>query len=224
VIVHSDWARAAVRAADERVPVRVVHHGVGAPEEAPLDPGPGFVVGTFGGLTNEKRIASVVAAFAALRHARPDARLVLAGEVAPHLPVDALLAQHGLVDAAEVTGRLELPELERLVRGCHVVVQLRWPTAGEASGVTLRAMRAGRPVVVADCGWFGELPEEAAARIATGGAIEAEAYALGELLVRLADDPVYRARLSAGALAYAARSSWTTAADAYVDFAARLVA
>jgi glycosyltransferase involved in cell wall biosynthesis len=224
VIVHSEWARAAVRRADERVPVRVVHHGVSAPHVAPLEAGGGFVVGSFGGLTLEKRIPSVVAGFAALRRVRPDARLVLGGDLAPNLPVRELLERHGVVDPAEVTGRLELGEMERRIRGCHVVVQLRWPTAGEASGVTLRAMRAGRPVVVADCGWFGELPDEAAARIPAGGAVEDEARMLGDLLVRLADDSAERARLGAGARTYAATCGWGTAAGAYVDFAARLVA
>ena len=46
-----------------------------------------------------------------------------------------------------------------------VVLNLRYPTLGETSGAALRVMAAGRPLVVFDHGWYGELPDEAAVKV-----------------------------------------------------------
>jgi len=150
LIVHSRHARDAARRAGPGGPVEVIHHGVAAPVELPEPEGP-FTIGVFGGLTPEKRWRSVVRAFRGLA----DARLLLVGEPAPGLLLGDPPAGVRLI------GRVDLDEMERLIGRCHVCVQLRWPTAGEASGAVLRALRLGRPTIVSDCGWFAELPPDA---------------------------------------------------------------
>src|SRR5205085_1563209 len=87
-----------------------------------------FVVGTFGGLGPERRVASVVAAFARLRHDVRNAELLLVGQPAPDVDLPALLAAEGVADAAKVTGRVPLAEFEALMAAAHVCVQLRNPT------------------------------------------------------------------------------------------------
>jgi glycosyltransferase involved in cell wall biosynthesis len=225
VIVHSRHAFAEVRRAHPRAVVRLVHHGVAPPpDEHPRPPDRPFTVGTFGGLTEEKRVGAVVRGFALFRRTHHDARLVLAGDAAPNVPVGELLAEHGVADAAAATGRLPLDAMERLIQECGAVVQLRWPTAGEASGATLRALRLGRPTVVAGCGWFADLPDDAGLKIPPAQPAAAEAASLADALGRLAADPDLRARLAAGARAYAARRGWPAAARAYADFARDLIA
>jgi len=222
VIVHSHYALRLVRAARPRVPARVLPLGVEAPpsdaDRAAIAaaarrrfdlPADAFVVGTFGALTEEKRVATVVAGFARFRASHPSARLVLAGELAPNVE---LPTRDGLL----VTGRIQLEELEGLIAAADVAVQLRSPTSGEASAVVLRAMRLGRPVVVSSRGWFGELPDAAAVKLD-------EEDDLGDALARLAASRDLRARLSAGALAHARASAFPDVARAYVDFAAELL-
>lgn len=227
VIVHSRHALDAVRRAGVSTPARLVHHAVATPPAPPavaemarsarerhgLAPG-AFVVGTFGGLTREKRVGSVVAAFERLGVLDLSVRLIMAGEAAPdvRIPPEAI-----------ATGRLPLDELEALIAACDVVVQLRWPTAGEASGVTLRAMRLGRATIVADCGWFAELPDDAVAKIPADVPEDVQAELLADQLIRLAGDPAERARLSSGALDFARASSFRSAAAAYVSFADELL-
>jgi glycosyltransferase involved in cell wall biosynthesis len=199
VIVHSEFARRAVLGAAPRARVTTIHHGVAAPVETP-EPGGPFTVGVFGGLTPEKRIGSVVRAMARL----PDARLRLVGAPSPGLPADA-----------PSTGRVTLDEMERLIDGCHVCVQLRWPTAGEASGAALRCLRRGRPTIVSDVGWFAELPDEAVVKLPAGLAESDEADLLGDTLRALRADPERRAALGRAARAHCAERTWDGAAAAY---------
>lgn len=205
VIVHSRSAAAAVLAARPRARVRMVHHGVAAPVivEEPVGP---FTVGTFGSLTDEKRIGSVVAAMGQL----PDARLLLVGE-----PSAAVLSRTD--SGVQATGRVALAEMERLMATCHVCVQLRWPTSGEASGPVMRALRFGRPTVVSDVGWFAELPDEAVRKIPAGLSEVEEGAALAAMLRELAERPDERAQMGWAARELAARWSWRAAAERYME-------
>ena len=51
---------------------------------------------------------------------------------------------------------------------CDVHVNLRSPTMGETSGTTIRALSLGKPLVVSDAGWFGELPDDVALKVPVG--------------------------------------------------------
>ena len=52
-----------------------------------------------------------------------------------------------------------------LMAACDVVVSLRAPTMGETSGTAIRALTLGKPLVVSDVGWFGELPAAVALKV-----------------------------------------------------------
>jgi glycosyltransferase involved in cell wall biosynthesis len=103
------------------------------------------VFGVFGGLTPEKRIPQIVAAFRATLRYAPDARLLLGGAEAAHFPLRDLLA-----DGIVVTGYIEDGELTDHVAAVDVSLNLRWPTARETSGPWLRALAAGKPTVTID--------------------------------------------------------------------------
>ena len=112
-----------------------------------------------GGITPEKRIPQVLAAFAdTLRHA-PDARLMLAGATASHYDVHAGIAAHGLGDRVIVTGYVESDAaLTDHLAAADVSLNLRWPTAGEMSGPWLRALAAGVATVITDLAHLGHMP------------------------------------------------------------------
>jgi glycosyltransferase involved in cell wall biosynthesis len=115
--------------------------------------------GVFGGLTPEKRLPQILAAFRALLPHAPAARLLLAGAPAEHYDVAADVARHGLQDRVTLTGYLETDEdVTDHVAACDVTLNLRWPTARETSGPWLRALAAGRPTVITDLVHLGELP------------------------------------------------------------------
>ncbi|MBX5474689.1 MAG: glycosyltransferase family 39 protein [Thermoleophilia bacterium] len=70
---------------------------------------------------------------------------------------------------------------------------------GETSGSAIRALSLGKPLVVSDVGWFTELPDEVALKVAPGG--EDEVVALAAALGRLAE-PGVAERMGAMARAY----------------------
>ena len=182
------------------------------------------VFGAFGGLTPEKRLPQVLAAFSALRPYAPDARLLLAGAPAAHYDIAAGIAALGLQDRVTVTGYLDTDaELTDHLAAVDVSLNLRWPTARETSGPWLRALAAGRATIVTDLLHVPDLPSldprtwrlegGQAGRREDGGrddvrpvcvAVDVldEAHSLRLAMRRLAADGALRERLGEAALAW----------------------
>src|SRR5205807_3279073 len=94
---------------------------------------------------------------------------------------------------------VEEERLWSLLRACDACVLLRAPTMGETSGSAIRTLSLGKPLVVSDVGWFGELPDDVALKVPVGG--DDEVRALVAALRRLAE-PAVAARMGEAALAY----------------------
>jgi glycosyltransferase involved in cell wall biosynthesis len=169
------------------------------------------VVACLGHLNFTKRIPQLLDAFAHLRRRFPDALLVLAGSVTPGFRLDALGPDHGVLRLDYQDER----DLWRLLADCDVCVSLRWPTMGETSGMVLRALSLGKPLVVADAGWFSELPDSVAAKVPVD---EFEVPTLAATLELLAQDDALRERLRIAAREYARREhDLDRTADLYLE-------
>lgn len=117
------------------------------------------VFGVFGGLTPEKRLPQVLAAFAALLPYAPSARLLLAGAAAAHYDVAADVHARGLDEHVTMAGYLRTDdELTDAIAASDVALNLRWPTAREMSGPWLRALAAGRATVIIDLAHLADVP------------------------------------------------------------------
>ncbi len=82
-------------------------------------------------------------------------------------------------------GRVDLETLGDALLAADVVVALRFPSRGEASGVVMRALAAGRAVIVSSGSTADEdLPDGVVARVNPGPAEVAELGALLELLLK----------------------------------------
>lgn len=183
----------------------------GAEDEA----GDGPVIAAFGHLNASKRVPQLLEAFAAVREAHPEARLLLVGAQSPGFDVGRRLQRLGLAgDGVELTGYVEEQELWRLMADADVHVNLRAPTMGETSGTALRALSLGKPLVVSDLGWFAELPDEVALKVPVDAReVETLAAALELLVAR----PDVRAQMGAAAQALARGAhALPNVADAYV--------
>jgi glycosyltransferase involved in cell wall biosynthesis len=104
----------------------------------------------FGLITEEKRIAPLLRAFAAVRDSCAGARLRLVGARAPHFDVDGLVAELGVADAITVTGYVSDAELASHLSEADVCFCLRWPSTGETSASWLRCLAASRATVITD--------------------------------------------------------------------------
>jgi glycosyltransferase involved in cell wall biosynthesis len=156
------------------------------------------VVACLGHLNSAKRVPQLVHAFERIRRPFPDALLVLAGSAAPGLRLDA----GGVGDGVLRLDYRDEHDLWQLLADCDVCVSLRWPTMGETSGMAIRALSLGKPLIVSDAGWFSELPDSVVAKVPVD---DYEVATLAAMLELLAEDDGLRERMSAVASEYARR-------------------
>ena len=165
LVVHSRYVAERARELGYRGPIwRIPHPAWPAADTAPADLGRGALIGCLGHLNPTKRIPQLLDAFALLRANRPDARLLLVGQVAG-LDLAGRVADLALADAVIHEGYVPEDRLWSLMAACDVCVSLRAPTMGETSGSAIRALSLGKPLVVSDLGWFSELPDAVAVKV-----------------------------------------------------------
>lgn len=177
LLVHSQHALDLIHATRPRQPVWVVPAPIAAYAETTADAAAlkeqlswredAIIFASVGQVTAAKRIDHALAAFARLRHEVPRARYLLVGEVFRNeVNLSALLEEHDLHDDVYVTGFVEdLKSFMAWLSAADVVVNLRYPTVGETSAAALRALSAGRPLIVYDHGWYAELPDDVAIKV-----------------------------------------------------------
>ncbi|MEA2236982.1 MAG: hypothetical protein QOC81_1706 [Thermoanaerobaculia bacterium] len=191
VLVHNHYAADRLRSFGVTAPIHVVPH--------PFEPQPaargrrdavraqhGFtnddrVIGLFGFLTSAKRSDVVLAAFAQARAREKRLHLLVVGEPAPNVDVDALRG-----DGITFTGYVPDEEFAAYFAAVDRLVNLRYPSAGETSGTLIRAFEAGKPVAVSDYAQFAELPDDCAVKIPFG---DSEVSVLANFFVREIPDP-----------------------------------
>ena len=223
IVVHSRYLAGQVRDAGYTGPLAVIPHGAAIPEVNRQDRRHRLgvdettpLIGIFGFLKPYKRIAESLRAFQKLVRAHPRARMILAGEEHPELPVRRLIASMGLETHARVLGYAPLEEFVDHIGAVDICLNLRYPTAGETSGTLLRALGLGRAVIVSDVGAFSELPGDACLKVPVG---EDEVDLLYEYLSLLAGRPEAARALGENARRYVAtQCSWERVACRYLEF------
>ena len=156
VIVHNRYAHDRLRSFGVTTPIHVVPHPY-IPETRTFPPTDTDkrVIGFFGFLTSAKRAEVVLEAFRIARAQNPRLELLIVGEPAPNIDVDALRGE-GIV----MTGYVADDDFPRYYALADRFVNLRYPSAGETSGTLIRALDAGKPVAVSDYVQFVELPDD----------------------------------------------------------------
>jgi glycosyltransferase involved in cell wall biosynthesis len=179
VIVHNPAAARMVR---EHAPgARVVeiphlfarppaaHPAEGIQFRATLGLGPrSFLFGVFGYLRESKRIMSILRSFRVVHREFPQTALLLAGEFASTdlaRAVEPLLREQPRILRL---GHLAEPEFWLAASACDACVNLRYPAAGETSGVAVRLMGIGKAVMVSENEESSRYPEGGCFRIAHG--------------------------------------------------------
>jgi glycosyltransferase involved in cell wall biosynthesis len=186
------------------------------------------VIGTYGGITPEKRVPELMKAVAAQGPDAPAMHVLVVGQRAPHYDVDADVRALGLEARVHIAGYVPDAELPAWLAASDVSCCLRWPSNGETSASWLRCLGAGRPTLVTalaqlqdvpllDVGAQGELdiPDGTGA---IGLAIDPldEPRDLPRVLATLAASPARRQALGANARAYwEAHHTLPRMADAY---------
>lgn len=224
LIVHSHTVAGWIAATRPLARVAVIPHlvvprrGRSRRDQLKLPP-EAVLIAVVGQVTSAKQLPLALRAFRRLLAFVPDARFLIVGEVLPEVDLDAALGEQGL---AERVIRLDYVEsfdaFNDWAATADIVLNLRYPTLGETSGAALRVMAAGRPLIVFDHGWYGEIPEGAAVRVPP-----LDEEALLAALLELARSPERREAMGATAARYVAQVCAPAAvADAYLEFIAAL--
>lgn len=131
--------------------------------------------GIFGYLREPKRIASSLAAFKRLNAARPATKLLLAGEcVSPDL--QRMLDVESKHPGIRRIGHLSDTDLKHAIAAVACGINLRYPGAGESSGISMHLMAAGKPVIVTDNAENSAFPTDTVLRVSSGIAETAELF------------------------------------------------
>jgi glycosyltransferase involved in cell wall biosynthesis len=189
LIVHSRHVRERARAAGYSGPIAVVPHPAWpVPELSPARSGTAPVIGCFGVVNSSKRIPELLQAVATVSRSHPGVRLLLVGPTSPGFDLDRRMQRLGLSEVGLVReGWVDGDRLWQLMASCDVLVNLRHPTMGETSGSVIRGLSLGKPLVVSDVGWFSELPDDVALKVAPDGDEVAALTAALELIVTRPD-------------------------------------
>ena len=224
LIVHSRTVAGWIRAARPAARVAVIPQPI--PPQRPRSrrdelglPDGALLIAAVGQVTAAKQLPLALRAFRRLLDFAPDARFLIVGEVLPEVDLDAAIGELGIGERVIRLDYVEsLDAFNEWAATADIVLNLRYPTLGETSAAALRVMAAGRPLVVFDHGWYGEIPDAAAVKVRP-----LDEAALLAVLLELAGDPARRVALGAAAAQYVAeRCAPAAVAEAYVAFMAAL--
>ncbi len=126
-----------------------------------------FLFGVFGYLRESKRLISILEAFAAVYREVPQTALLVAGDF---VSSDLARAAEPLLCAPGVIRLPRLAERDFWLAAAAVdtCVNLKYPAAGETSGIAIRLMGIGKPVMLTDSSECARFPEDAVIRIPPG--------------------------------------------------------
>jgi 2-polyprenyl-3-methyl-5-hydroxy-6-metoxy-1,4-benzoquinol methylase len=136
--------------------------------------------------------------------------------------VRRLIRDHKLTDLVDVTGHVSLEEFKQHMRETDIALNLRERTVGETSGCLCRLMGLGVCSVVADVGWYGELPADSVVKVPLDSRTDS---LLTAYLERLIEDEPLRTRIGRNARRYAqTHHAVERSAMAYLEFIDRVIA
>lgn len=168
-----------------------------------LDLRPGaFVIGTFGNADPVKRLDSLILALARLSPEVPGAVVLVVGsfyDPAYRERLAALARELGVDGRVRFLGRVAKQDFDKLLLACDAVVNLRFPFRKQMSATLMRAVAAGKPVLISEVEGWDHLPPSFCLRVPSG---EGEVDALAGHLLRLAGDPAEGRRISEAARSF----------------------
>jgi glycosyltransferase involved in cell wall biosynthesis len=131
--------------------------------------------GIFGYLRETKRLLPSIQAFRRLYKSNPNTALLIAGE-AVSADLNRLLQFEANLPSIHRPGHLSEADFKIAAATVDCCINLRYPAAGETSGIAIRLMGAGKPVILSDDLASSEIPPAACLRVTPGVAETAELF------------------------------------------------
>lgn len=176
-----------------------------------------LLLGCFGFIGRTKRMEAVCAALAGLKK-KLSFKLLVVG-IGDNL--SPLVAGHRLKNQVIFKEYVSDEKFESYLAAIDILINLRYPSMGEASYTLIQAMALGKPCIVTDDGWFGELPENTLCKIGHG---EKEVPELAAALLDFSRDREKCQAMGAKAREFVdAKCRPDKAAQVYIDFLQKIV-
>lgn len=129
---------------------------------------PPYRLVVFGYIGRNRRLESILRALAGIDQ-REHFRLDVFGSILNHeKQIRALVGSLGLSNQVTLHGYKTEAELDSALSQADLVMNLRYPTMGEASGSQLRIWAHALPSMVSDVGWYASLPADSVRLVRTG--------------------------------------------------------
>jgi len=208
LMVHSDFAKKVIIQESPHAFIKKINHPTPLKQVETRAKKEDFkiskdtiVISTFGFIARHKRLEVVLRAFAKFTESFPNSKFFIVG---------SFLEKNYFNEVKNLTKELNISEkvivrseyvkdLVPLIQISDAVIQTRFPTAGETSGMVLEIMREGKPVIVSNVGWFSELPDDASIKISIN---DDEEKSIVNAFTKLVTDRSLNERLGANAIQY----------------------
>jgi len=207
VIVHSTFAENTVKDESPDALIKKIKMPIVIPElkennirETLKIPEDCMVLGTFGNVGFYKRLNVCLKSFSHYLKKNPNSVFLIVGSYLNEKyseEIHDLIKQLGISDKVIETGFVE--DLFPYIAASDIIIQLRYPTAGETSIITLQIMGMGKPVLVSNIGSFSELPDDSVIKIEPDVSEEVSLY---NSILKLTNDKPFRKVLSENAKKY----------------------
>lgn len=222
IIVHSEWSRSRFAAIAPTVPVAHIAMPVkfSAGHSEKSSTANEVRIASFGLITPGKGIERALRALSTLRKTHRF-RYSLVGETNAFYDVRELVRRYRMEDCVDITGHVTLEQFKRSIDETDIALNIRERTVGETSASLCRLMAAGVCTLVAETGWYAELPDDCVVKISL------ESHS-DELLVayleRLIEDEALRRRIGANAQRHAhSQHSLERGAAGYLAFISEVI-
>ena len=124
-----------------------------------------FLVGVFGFIGPTKQIKKVISAIKELIAQKYRVKLLIVG-IGDDL--NPFINKLGVSEHIILKGYVDEEDFQELFSVVDTVINLRFPSHGEASGSVLHAFSHGKATIVSDIAWFSELPNSIVKKVPIG--------------------------------------------------------
>lgn len=131
--------------------------------------------GIFGYLRETKRVISSIRAFRRVHKTNPITALLLAGETVS-ADLASLIQNEASHPAIHRLPHLSEKDFRTAAAAVDCCINLRYPAAGETSGIAIRLMGIGKPVILTEGESTADIPAAACLRVTPGVAEPAELF------------------------------------------------
>lgn len=201
LIVHSNHVKGVIKENYSETNVHVVDMGVKDPWKGRVNPNTAvlklkmgispstFVVGIFGSVVEVKRITSCLQAIRKVVDIDDDVLLLVVGSHPSPAYVQLLqnMSRELHIERnVRFTGRTSFGEFENYFLLSDMVLNLRYPTFKGMSAILIRALAAGKPIVITDVPEWAGFPDDFCLRVAPD---QNEVDEMAEYIIRLISNP-----------------------------------